>query len=125
MIISFQSATEFRVWLSKNQSQSDGIWLRIYKKGSEEKSVTYAEALDEALCFGWIDGQKRPLDAGAWMQKFTPRRPRGNWSELNTRHAARLIAAGRMMPAGLKEIEAAKADGRWKAAYASPSKADL
>ncbi|HZT01221.1 MAG TPA: YdeI/OmpD-associated family protein [Steroidobacteraceae bacterium] len=86
-------------------------------------SVTYAEALDQALCFGWIDGQKLPLDAKSWVQKFTPRRSRSGWSKRNTAHVDRLSHAGQMTSAGLKEVEAAKADGRWAAAYDSPANA--
>jgi uncharacterized protein YdeI (YjbR/CyaY-like superfamily) len=119
MIISFQSATEFRAWLSKNQSQSDGIWLRIHKKGSEEKSVSYAEALDEALCFGWIDAQKQTGDEHSWLQRFCPRRPNSKWSKKNTQHVERLITLGRMTSAGMREVDAAKSDGRWTAAYDS------
>jgi hypothetical protein len=93
--------------------------LRIYKKDSGVSAVTYAEALDQALCFGWIDGQKRPNDKQSWLQKFTPRRPKSGWSKNNTRHAERLIKTGEMAPSGLKQVKAAKADGRWKAAYDS------
>lgn len=117
--LAFSTAKSFRAWLAKNHTGSDGIWLRIFKKASGTKSVTYAEALDEALCYGWIDGQKAALDEQSWLQKFTPRRSRSNWSKVNTKHAERLIAEGRMQPAGLAQIEAAKADGRWAAAYDS------
>ena len=115
----FKSSAEFRQWLKKNHAQSDGIWLRIFKKSSNEKSLTYAEALDQALCFGWIDGQKKPFDEQSWLQKFTRRRPRSGWSKINTQHVMRLTKAGAMTAAGLDAVEAAKADGRWKAAYAS------
>lgn len=114
----FESALAFREWL-EHHPRSNGIWLRIYKKGSGKASVTYAEALDQALCFGWIDGQKKPLDGESWLQKFTPRRARSGWSKVNTRHAERLIASGEMTAAGMREIEAAKADSRWSAAYDS------
>ena len=124
-MVSFASARAFRTWLAKNQGQSDGIWLRIYKKDSEESTVTYAEALEQALCYGWIDGQKKPFDERSWLQKFTPRRPRGGWSERNTQLAERLIKSGQMAPAGLKEVEAAKQDGRWQAAYESFSTAEV
>jgi uncharacterized protein YdeI (YjbR/CyaY-like superfamily) len=117
--MSFTSARELRAWLAKNHSRSEGILLRIYKKGSGVATVTYAEALDQALCFGWIDGQKQPYDAQSWLQKLTPRRSNSDWSKKNTQHAGRLIASGEMTPAGLKEVEAAKSDGRWKAAYDS------
>jgi uncharacterized protein YdeI (YjbR/CyaY-like superfamily) len=124
-IISFRSASEFRKWLAVYHRESEGIWVRMFKKGAEERSVTYAEALDEALCFGWIDGQKRPHDDSSWLQRFTPRRPRSGWSKRNTQHVERLIKAGRMKAAGQAEIDAAKKDGRWAAAYDSPSKATI
>lgn len=122
-VISFKSSADFRTWLGRNYGREGGIWLRIYKKDSGVATVTYAEALDQALCFGWIDGQKKPCDTRSWLQKFTPRRPRSGWSKINTRHAKRLIRSGEMTPAGLKEVKAAKADGRWKAAYDSFAKA--
>jgi uncharacterized protein YdeI (YjbR/CyaY-like superfamily) len=117
--MSFASSLDFRSWLVKNHSQSDGVLLRIYKKDTGVATVTYAEALDQALCFGWIDGQKMPFDKQSWLQKFTPRRPKSGWSKINTLHAARLTKAGAMTSAGLQAVEAAKADGRWKAAYDS------
>ena len=97
----------------------DGIWLRIFKKDSGKATVTYAEALDQALCFGWIDGQKKSHDEFSFIQRFTPRRPRSSWSKINTQHVARLTKAGQMMPAGLAAVRAAKTDGRWQAAYDS------
>jgi uncharacterized protein YdeI (YjbR/CyaY-like superfamily) len=115
----FKSSAELRNWLEKNHAASEGIWLRIFKKAAQEKSVTYAEALDQALCYGWIDGQKMPFDKKSWLQKITPRRPRSAWSKLNTQHVERLTRAGAMAPAGLKVAEAAKADGRWDVAYGS------
>ena len=115
--LAFKSVHEFRAWLRRNHARSDGILLRVYKKGSGVPTVTYAEALDEALCYGWIDGQKGRGDEQSWLQKFTPRRRGSGWSKRNTDHAQRLIDAGEMMPAGQKEIDAAKADGRWGAAY--------
>jgi uncharacterized protein YdeI (YjbR/CyaY-like superfamily) len=115
----FTSSLDFRNWLAKNHSQSEGIWLRIFKKDSGVTTVIYSEALDQALCFGWIDGQKKPHDKKSWLQKFGPRRPKSGWSKKNTQHAERLIKSGEMGQAGLKEIEAAKTDGRWKAAYDS------
>ena len=118
-VAAFKSLQAFRVWLSKNHARSPGIWLRIFKKGSGAKTISYAEALDQALCFGWIDGQKKTYDSGSWLQKFTPRRPRSGWSKKNTGHAERLIKSGEMTSSGLTEISAAKADGRWKAAYVS------
>jgi len=122
-ILPFKSSAELRRWLGKHHAESEGIWMRIFKKDSGEKSVTYAEALDQALCFGWIDGLKKSFDEVSWIQKFTPRRTRSVWSKLNTQHAERLIKAGAMTAAGLKVIEEAKADGRWGAAYDSPKNA--
>ena len=109
----FNTSVDFRHWLEKNHTESDGIWLRISKKDSHEKSLTYAEALDQALCYGWIDGQKKPFDKLSWLQKFTPRRPKSGWSKINTQHVERLIKAAEMTPAGMEAVEAAKADGRW------------
>lgn len=122
---SFRSTEELRAWLMREHSRATGLLLRIYKKGSGIASVTYAEALDQALCFGWIDGQKLPLDAVSWVQKFTPRRSKSGWSKMNIGHVDRLVQGGQMMPAGLKEVEAAKADGRWAAAYDSPANATV
>jgi uncharacterized protein YdeI (YjbR/CyaY-like superfamily) len=115
--LSFASAKAFRTWLAKYHDTSSGIWLRIYKKSSEQATISYAEALDEALCFGWIDGQKKSFDEESWLQKFTPRRQRSGWSKANTEHVERLITSKKMTAAGMKEVEAAKADGRWSAAY--------
>jgi uncharacterized protein YdeI (YjbR/CyaY-like superfamily) len=112
----FAGPAELEAWLEENQD-AQGAWLKIAKKGAPEPSVTYAEALEVALCFGWIDSQKRGLDETHFLQRFTPRRPRGRWSKINREKAEALIAAGRMRPAGLAEVEAAKADGRWEAAY--------
>ena len=120
MILSFRSSSEFRKWLAANHDASEGIWLRIFKKNSDIASITYAEALDEAICFGWIDGQKQKHDAESWLQKFTRRRARSGWSRINTGHAERLMREGRMKPSGQAEVDAAKKDGRWKAAYDSP-----
>lgn len=115
----FKTSADFRRWLEKNHTESDGIWLRISKKDSQEISLSYAEALDEALCYGWIDGQKKPLDKLSWLQKFTPRRPKSGWSKINTQHVERLMQAEAMTAAGMKAVEAAKTDGRWETAYAS------
>src|SRR5260370_20370057 len=101
--ISFRSWPDFRAWLAENHSRSDGIWLRIYKKDSKVTTVTYPEALDHALCYGWIDGQKKPYDGQSWLQRFTPRRSKSSWSKKNTEHAQRLIASGIMAPTGMKE----------------------
>ena len=121
----FASSKAWETWLARNHAKTPGLWLQIYKKGSGQRSVTYAEALDAALCYGWIDSQKRPKDEASWLQRFGPRRPRSGWSRINTRHAERLIAAGRMQPAGLAEIEAARRDGRWQRAYDSSSAASV
>jgi uncharacterized protein YdeI (YjbR/CyaY-like superfamily) len=123
--LSFASAAELRAWLAKNHGQSDGILLRIYKKASGVASVSYAQALDQALCYGWIDGQKLPADQQSWLQTFTPRRPKSGWSKKNTEHAERLIESGDMAAAGLEEVGAAKADGRWQAAYDSFGSASI
>jgi uncharacterized protein YdeI (YjbR/CyaY-like superfamily) len=120
-IISFPSHREWQKWLSKNHATSKGMWLRFFKKGSGVESVTYDDALDDALCYGWIDGQLQKYDERSWLRKFTPRRPKSVWSKRNIGHVARLTKAGNMKPAGLREIESAKADGRWKRAYDSPS----
>jgi len=100
---------------------NNGIWLRIFNKDSDEATITYDEALDEALCFGWIDGQKKKYDEKSWLQKFTPRRSKSIWSKRNKTRVAQLIEEKRMQPSGLKEIETAKRDGRWDKAYDSPS----
>ena len=111
--------------MTREHARAHSLFLRIYKKDSGVPSVTYAEALDQALCFGWIDGQKLPFDSISWIQKFTPRRAKSGWSKLNVAHVDRLIQGGQMTPAGLKEIEAAKADGRWATAYDSPANATV
>lgn len=119
-IMPFSSAAIFDAWLSVHHAQPIGIWLQIAKKGSGVESVTYLEGRDTALCWGWIDGQTRSLDATYYLVRFTPRRPRSKWSKVNRDVVAELIAAGRMQGPGLAQIEAAKADGRWEAAYDSP-----
>jgi len=124
-VLSFKTAKDWEAWLKTNHARSIGVWLRIPKKGSAKDPLTYAEALDVALCYGWIDGQKNGHDESSWLQKFTPRRPRSQWSKKNTEHAERLIRTRRMKPAGLAEIEAAKQDGRWKAAYDSARNATI
>jgi uncharacterized protein YdeI (YjbR/CyaY-like superfamily) len=116
-IARFEGPADLEEWLQRNHDSSPGIWLKIAKKGVAEKTVTYAEALELALCFGWIDSQKRGFDTEHFLQRFTPRRPRGRWSRINREKAEALIEAGRMRPAGLAEVEAARADGRWEAAY--------
>ncbi|MGB6874462.1 MAG: YdeI/OmpD-associated family protein [Candidatus Acidiferrales bacterium] len=120
-IISFSSADKWEHWLDKHHATSDGIWLRFFKKDSGVASVTHAEALDEALCYGWIDGQLQKCDDRSWLQKFTLRRANSIWSKKNIEHAERLCKAMKMKPAGLKQVEEAKADGRWTMAYDSPS----
>lgn len=124
-IKAFASAAALRAWLAKNGAQSPGLWLRIFKKDSGKKTVTYAQAVDELLCFGWIDGQKALGDEYSYLQKITPRKRRSAWSKRNTEHATRLIRTKRMLAAGLREVTAAKADGRWANAYDSPSTATI
>ena len=116
-ILHFATPAELEAWLEENHAESEGVWLKIAKKGAPEPSATYAEALELALCFGWIDSQKRGHDEIHFLQRFTPRRPRGRWSKINREKAEALIAAEQMRPTGLAEVEAAKADGRWEAAY--------
>jgi uncharacterized protein YdeI (YjbR/CyaY-like superfamily) len=123
-ILSFKSSAHFRRWLKKHHSRQEGIWLRFFKKNSGEKTVTYAEALDQALCYGWIDAQIKSFDELSWIHKFVPRRPKSGWSKLNTQHVERLTASGAMRSPGLAAVAAAKADGRWDAAYCSPRNAD-
>jgi len=117
---SFKTPNQWRNWLAKHHAQPEGIWLRFFKKASGAKSITYAEALDEALCFGWIDGQLKKYDSESWVQKFTPRRSKSVWSKRNREHVARLIKEKRMTAAGLKAVAIAKQDGRWERAYDSP-----
>ena len=116
----FRSERAWRAWLVRNHADPQGVWLRFFKKDSGISSVDHDQALDEALCFGWIDGQLKKGDEKSWLQRFTPRRPKSIWSKKNTIHASRLIKAGKMAPPGLAEVEAAKADGRWEHAYDSP-----
>jgi uncharacterized protein YdeI (YjbR/CyaY-like superfamily) len=118
-ILPFASQSKWADWLAKQHDKSAGVWLKLSKKDSGIPSVTYAEALDVALCYGWIDGQKNSFDEKYFLQKFTPRRPKSIWSKINVEKVEHLIASGQMKPAGLKAIEAAKADGRWAQAYAS------
>ena len=118
-ILPFASKTKWTDWLARQHDKSTGAWLKLAKKDSGIDSVTYEEALDVALCYGWIDGQKKGFDDKYWLQKFTPRGKKSIWSKINTEKAERLIASGEMKPAGLEAIEAAKQDGRWEAAYDS------
>lgn len=120
-IVAYKTAQEWRGWLTNHHADTNGVWMRIYKKASNLPTVTYAEALDEALCYGWIDGQIKKYDELSYIQKFTPRRKNSLWSKRNIEYIARLTEAGRMMPSGIAEVEAAKADGRWEAAYDKPS----
>ena len=113
----FATPAELEAWLEDEHESSPGLWLKIAKKGSGAQSVTYAEALEVALCFGWIDSQKRGLDERFFLQRFTPRRPRGRWSRINREKVEELVEKGRMRPPGLTQVEAAQADGRWEAAY--------
>lgn len=117
--LTFASQSKFADWLAKNHDKSDGIWMKLAKKDSGIATVTYIEAIDIALCYGWIDGQKNSFDEKYFLQKFTPRRPKSIWSKINVEKVERLIKSGQMKPAGLKAIEAAKADGRWAQAYDS------
>jgi uncharacterized protein YdeI (YjbR/CyaY-like superfamily) len=120
-IRSFRDRSSWAAWLEKNHAASPGVWLRLAKKSSKLKSVSYADAVEVALCYGWIDGQGKGEDENHSLQKFTPRSARSIWSKRNREKALALIESGRMKPAGLTEIEQAKQDGRWAAAYDSPS----
>lgn len=122
-IASFATPEDWSAWLAEHHAEPEGVWMRISKKGASILTINYQQALDEALAWGWIDGLKRPIDAEFWMQRFTPRRPKSIWSVVNRDKALALISSGRMTPAGLREIERAKADGRWDRAYESQSTA--
>src|SRR5579883_180432 len=115
----FTGPADWERWLARHHDTSGGVWLKIAKNGAPEATVSYQEALDVALCYGWIDARKDKLDAEYWQQRFTPRRARSPWSKINRQKAERLIAEGRMQPPGRREVERAKADGRWDAAYDS------
>jgi uncharacterized protein YdeI (YjbR/CyaY-like superfamily) len=115
--LSFASPAEWEAWLEANHASSDGVWIKMAKKGSGIDSVRYPEVLDSALCFGWIDARREALDETHFLQRFTPRRARSRWSRINRDKAEKLIAEKRMRPAGLAEVQRAKADGRWAAAY--------
>lgn len=117
-IRSFRTEAAFEKWLSANRARESELWLRIYKKDSGTPTVNYAQALDVALCWGWIDGIRKAFDERSFLQRFTPRRPKSVWSQINRDHVARLTAAGRMTPHGQRQVDAARADGRWDAAYA-------
>ncbi len=124
-VIGFASAQEWEAWLDGNHADARGLWIKIGKVGRGSPSVTYDEALDVALCFGWIDGQKGAFDDAHWLQKFTPRGPRSKWSKRNRQKASALIDQGRMHPAGLAQVERARQDGRWDAAYEGSSAATV
>ena len=124
-IRAFKTQKDFADWLEKNHSKSAGIWMRIAKKDSGKKTINYAEGLESALCYGWIDAHKRPESESTWLQRFVPRRPKSGWSKINRDKATALVESGQMRPAGLAEIERARADGRWDAAYDSPARAQV
>ena len=124
-VLELDSAETWDAWLREHGDGAAGVWLRLAKKGSGARTVTYPEAVEVALCHGWIDGQARPQDESYWLQRFTPRGRRSRWSRINRDRAEALIAAGRMTPSGLAAVEAARADGRWDSAYASPSAATV
>lgn len=124
-IKSFRTAAAFEAWLAKNHDRAPEIWLRVFKKGSGKATVTTAEALEVALCWGWIDAIRKSLDEESFLQRYTPRRSKSLWSQINREHVARLTAAGRMTAHGQKQIDAAKADGRWDAAYAPMRTANI
>jgi uncharacterized protein YdeI (YjbR/CyaY-like superfamily) len=121
----FEHREAWTRWLDAHHATSAGLWLRIAKKESSLESVSYAEALEVALCYGWIDGQKKSHDDSSWLQKFTPRGPRSIWSKINRQKAEELVRSGRMKPTGLEAVESAKRDGRWEAAYDSPGRATV
>ena len=121
----FETPHEWREWLETYHASAKGVWVRFAKKASALQSVSYAQALDEALCYGWIDGQVKKYDGDSWIQKFTPRGKRSLWSKINREKVAALVESGRMQAAGLAEVERAQKDGRWEAAYDSPSQAEV
>lgn len=120
-ILDVKASREWERWLAGNHANANGVWLRFYKKATGISTLTHDQALDEALCYGWIDGQSRSLDEKSWLQKFTPRRPKSIWSKRNIEHIERLKKAGKMKTAGIAALEAAKADGRFHQAYDSPA----
>lgn len=123
--LAFASAPELERWLERNHASASGVWIKLARAGSGTKSVSYQEAVEVALCWGWIDGQKKGLDDTAWLQRFSPRGPKSIWSKINREKAQKLIAAGKMQPPGLAQVERAKKDGRWDAAYDSPRSAEV
>jgi uncharacterized protein YdeI (YjbR/CyaY-like superfamily) len=124
-VIAFRDAAEFEAWLAEHVDWEPGVWLKIAKKGSGVASLTDDEAVDAGLCYGWISGKRKAYDEVYYLQKYVPRRPRSRWSQVNVRKVEALIAAGRMRPSGLAEVEAAKSDGRWDAAYESQKHATV
>src|SRR5690606_31076215 len=124
-ILAFPEPEAFERWLAEHHDQASEIWIRMYKKASGLPTISHSEALDVALCWGWIDGQRKGLDETSFLQRFSPRRPKSLWSVVNTERVARLTAAGRMTPHGQRQVDAAKADGRWARAYDSPSRTTL
>lgn len=124
-ILTFSSVKEWENWLEKNHVISNGIWLRFYKKNSGMITLTYADILDAALCYGWIDAQTKSYDDKSWLVKFTPRKPKSVWSKRNVENVERLIKLGKMTPTGLAKVKAAKADGRWEKAYESQAKMQM
>lgn len=123
--ISFATPAELRRWYAKNHATASELWLRLYKKGTDVASVTNAQALDQALCFGWIDAIKKSYDADSWVQRFCPRTARSRWSKINTQNVERLIKIGKMAAPGLAAVKAAREDGRWQAAYDSAAAAQV
>jgi uncharacterized protein YdeI (YjbR/CyaY-like superfamily) len=123
--LAFRDQQAWADWLQINHGTSSGLWIQLAKKGSAGRSLSYAEAVEVALCYGWIDGQSKGNNATSWLQKFTPRRKRSIWSKINREKAERLISEGRMQPAGLAEVGRARQDGRWEAAYDSPRAATV
>ncbi len=123
--LAFEDPQTFAHWLAAHHQSENELWLKIYKKASGKKSITWNEAVIEALCWGWIDGVRKSLDAEAYLQRFTPRRPRSLWSKRNREHVEKLIATGRMQAAGMEQVKAAQADGRWESAYAPASEMEI
>ena len=124
-VVFFPDAAAFEAWLEENVDHRPGVWLKLARKASGIASLTDGEAVDVGLCFGWISGQRKGLDESHYLQKYVPRRSRSRWSQVNVRKVGELLAAGRMRPAGMAEVEAARADGRWEAAYVSQKEATV
>jgi uncharacterized protein YdeI (YjbR/CyaY-like superfamily) len=120
LVLSFETQQAWEEWLSRNHREATGVWLRLAKKGAKTRTLTHAEALDSALCYGWIDAQKKPESSTAWLERFTPRGKRSIWSKINREKAIALVECGRMKESGLEEMQRAKQDGRWQQAYDSP-----